>query len=185
MDIREIKSIVEGLLFIWGDPLSIDDLADILELDKDYVTSLMDEMISDFDYNRRGLRIIKANDTYQLSTRSEHFKWIKKLNHAKPNKSLSNAAMETLAIIAYRQPIIKSEIDNIRGVKSDRSIQTLIEKNLVIELGRLERIGRPIIYGTSDEFLRVFSLETIENLPELEEMVEKIDEEFEEVEDEE
>lgn len=178
MDIREIKSIIEGLLFVWGDPLTVEDIGKILELDKTQVFKLMDEMLDDFDFNRRGIRIIKANDTYQLSTRAEHFEWIKKLNHTKPNKSLSNAAMETLAIIAYRQPIIKSEIDNIRGVKSDRSIETLKEKNLVKELGRLERIGRPIIYGTSDEFLRLFSLESLDALPDLEEMVERIDEEF-------
>ena len=178
MDIREIKSIIEGLLFVWGDPLTVEDIGKILELDKTQVSELMNEMLDDYDFNRRGIRIIKANDTYQLSTRPEHYQWIKKLNHTKPNKSLSNAAMETLSIIAYRQPIIKSEIDNIRGVKSDRSIETLMEKNLVIELGRLERIGRPIIYGTSDEFLRLFSLESLDDLPDLEEMVERIDEEF-------
>lgn len=178
MDIREIKSIIEGLLFVWGDPLTVEDIANILEFDKNEISRLMDEMLDDFDFNRRGIRIIKANDTYQLSTRPEHFQWIKKLNHTKPNKSLSNAAMETLSIIAYRQPIIKSEIDNIRGVKSDRSIETLMDKNLVKELGRLERIGRPIIYGTSDEFLRLFSLESLDDLPDLEEMVGRIDEEF-------
>ncbi|NLY44525.1 MAG: SMC-Scp complex subunit ScpB [Tissierella sp.] len=178
MDIREIKSIIESLLFVWGDPLTVEDIANILELNEDEVTQLMEEIIDDFDFNRRGLRIIKANSTYQLSTRPEHFQWIRKLNHTKPNKSLSNAAMETLSIIAYRQPIIKSEIDNIRGVKSDRSIETLMEKNLVMELGRLERIGRPIIYGTTNDFLRLFSLESLEDLPDLEEMVERIDEEF-------
>ena len=179
MDIREIKSIIESLLFVWGDPLTVDDISNILELNKEEVTRLMDEIIDDFDFNRRGLRIIKANSTYQLSTRPEHLQWVKKLNHTKPNKSLSNAAMETLSIIAYRQPIIKSEIDNIRGVKSDRSIETLTEKNLVQELGRLDRIGRPIIYGTTNEFLRLFSLESLDDLPDLEEMVERIDEEFE------
>ncbi|MDR7869988.1 MAG: SMC-Scp complex subunit ScpB [Tissierellaceae bacterium] len=183
MDIREIKSIIEGLLFIWGDALSVEDLASILELNKDEVSYLMDEMISEFDFNRRGIKIVKVNNTYQLSTRAEHYQWIKKLNHSKPNKSLSNAAMETLAIIAYRQPVIKSEIDNLRGVKSDRVIETLVEKNLVKELGRLERIGRPIIYGTTDEFLRIFSLETLDDLPDLEEMIKRIDEAFDEAEE--
>lgn len=178
MDIREIKSIIEGLLFVWGDSLTVEDISNILELNEDEVSKLMDELIDEFDFNRRGLRIVKANSTYQLSTRPEHFQWIKKLNHAKPNRSLSNAAMETLSIIAYRQPIIKSEIDNIRGVKSDRSIETLIEKDLVKELGRLERIGRPIIYGTTNEFLRLFSLESLNDLPDLDEMVERIDEEL-------
>ena len=175
MDLREIKSIIESLLFIWGDPLSDEDFASILELKKDEISGIMDEMISEYDYNRRGIRIIKANNTYQLSTRAEHFQWISKLKHAKPNKSLSNAAMEVLAIIAYRQPVIKSEIDDIRGVRSDRSIQTLMEKNLIKEVGRLERIGRPIISGTTDEFLRMFSLETLDEMPDFDDMVERID----------
>ncbi|MFY9214248.1 MAG: SMC-Scp complex subunit ScpB [Tissierellaceae bacterium] len=183
MDIREIKSIIEGLLFIWGDPLTAEDISTILEMDKEEVTSLLEEMMDDFDYNRRGVRIVKANDTYQLSTRPEHYQWIKKLNHTKPNRSLSNAAMETLAIIAYRQPIIKSEIDNIRGVKSDRSLETLMEKKLVQELGRLDKIGRPIVYGTTDEFLRLFSLESLDDLPDFQEMVVRIDEEFNEYEE--
>jgi segregation and condensation protein B len=183
MDIREIKSIIEGLLFIWGDPLTAEDISTILEMDKEEVTSLLEEMMDDFDYNRRGVRIVKANDTYQLSTRPEHYQWIKKLNHTKPNRSLSNAAMETLAIIAYRQPIIKSEIDNIRGVKSDRSLETLMEKKLVQELGRLNKIGRPIVYGTTDEFLRLFSLESLDDLPDFQEMVVRIDEEFNEYEE--
>ena len=180
MDIREIKSIIEGLLFIWGDPLSLDDISEILEIDKEEINNLMDDMIDDFDFNRRGIRILKVNDTYQLATRPEHFDWIKKLNHTKPNKSLSTAAMETLSIIAYKQPVIKSEIDNIRGVKSDRSIETLIEKNLVTELGRLERIGRPIIYGTTNEFLRLFSIESLEDLPAMEEIIDKFDDVVEE-----
>ena len=183
MDIREIKSIIEGLLFIWGDPLTAEDISTILEMDKEEVTSLLEEMMDDFDYNRRGVRIVKAIDTYQLSTRPEHYQWIKKLNHTKPNRSLSNAAMETLAIIAYRQPIIKSEIDNIRGVKSDRSLETLMEKKLVQELGRLDKIGRPIVYGTTDEFLRLFSLESLDDLPDFQEMVVRIDEEFNEYEE--
>lgn len=183
MDIREIKSIIEGLLFIWGDPLTAEDISTILEMDKEEVTSLLEEMMDDFDYNRRGVRIVKANDTYQLSTRPEHYQWIKKLNHTKPNRSLSNAAMETLAIIAYRQPIIKSEIDNIRGVKSDRSLETLMEKKLVQELGRLDKIGRPIVYGTTDEFLRLFSLESLDDLPDFQEMVVRINEEFNEYEE--
>lgn len=175
MDVREIKSIIEALLFIWGDPLTDEDFASILELDKGELSKILDEMISEFDYNRRGIRIVKANNTYQLSTRAEHFQWISKLNHTKPNKSLSNAAMEVLAIIAYKQPVVKSEIDNIRGVKSDRSIQSLMEKNMIKEVGRLERIGRPIIYGTTDEFLRAFSLETLDEMPDLDEMIERID----------
>ena len=160
MDIRELKSIIEALLFTWGDPLDIKDLSSILSIKENELSEIMDEIKDDFDYNRRGIRIIKVKDSYQLSTRSEHYEWIKKLSNPKLSRNLSNAALETLSIIAYRQPIIKSDIEAIRGVRCDRAIETLIEKGLIQELGRLERIGRPILYGTTEVFLRTFGLES-------------------------
>jgi segregation and condensation protein B len=168
MDNREIKSILEGLLFAWGDPLSIKDMSAILEIEERELTSIMKELIDDFDYNRRGLRIIKFNNYYQISTRPEHYEWIKKLNNMKNTKNLSNASLETLSIIAYKQPIIKSEIEAIRGVRSDKAIETLIERRLVKEVGRLERTGRPILYGTTEEFLKYFGLESLDDLPPIE-----------------
>ena len=172
MDKKEIKSIIEALLFTWGDPLENKDIASILELEVSEVDIILEEMIDEFDYDRRGLKIIKINKSYQLATRPNHFEWLKKLLTPKSTRSLSNAALETLSIIAYRQPVLKSDIEAIRGVKSDRSIQTLIEKGLVIEAGRLERIGRPIIYKTTDDFLINFGLETINDLPPLENFIE-------------
>lgn len=167
MEIKEIKSIIEALLFTWGDPLEIKDIASVLDKDESELKSILQEMIDEFDYNMRGTRIIRINDSYQLGTRPDHFQWIQKLSNSKMERNLSNAALETLSIIAYRQPIIKSEIEAIRGVKSDRSIQTLISRGLVQELGRMDRIGRPIIYGTTDGFLRSFGLENIAELPPL------------------
>lgn len=169
MDIREIKSIIEALLFTWGDPLSIEDLSDVLEMDKRALREIINEMIDDFNFNRRGIQIIQVNDKYQLSTRPDHFEWIKKLCAPRVNKTLSNAALETLSIIAYKQPITKAEVELIRGVKCDKSISTLIEKNLVREIGRLDRTGKPIIYGTTDDFLKCFGLSTLEALPTLDE----------------
>ena len=119
-------------------------------------------------------------DSYQIGTRPEHYDWIKKLYHQKPPKNLSNAALETLSIIAYKQPVIKSEIEYIRGVKCDKAIETLIERNLVQELGRLDRTGRPIIYGTTKEFLKLFSLESLDDLPDLKEIEEKLNNDTEE-----
>lgn len=168
MDKREVKAIIEALLFTWGDPLGLKDISEIINIGVGELDSIMDELIDDFDFNRRGLRIIKVNDAYQIGTRPDFYEWIKKLHHQKPPKNLSNAALETLSIIAYKQPVIKSEIEYIRGVKCDRAIETLIERNLVQEMGRLDKTGRPIIYGTTAEFLRLFSLETIEDLPDLE-----------------
>lgn len=165
MDNKELKSIIEALLFTWGDPLSITDIANILEKDKRELSIIMQEMIDDFDYNMRGVRIIKINNSYQLGTRSEHYDWVKKLANQKPEKALSNAALETLSIIAYRQPVIKSDIEAIRGVRCDKVIETLLEKLLIEEVGRMDRVGRPILYGTTELFLKAFGLECLKDLP--------------------
>lgn len=169
MDIREIKSIIEALLFTWGDPLSLEDISDVMALDIDTINTIISEMINDFNFNRRGVQIIQVNDKYQLSTRPEHYDWIKKLCAPRVNRTLSSASLETLSIIAYKQPITKAEIEIIRGVKCDKALNTLIEKSLVKEIGRLERTGKPIIYGTTDDFLRCFGLSTLEALPALDE----------------
>lgn len=167
MEEREIQSIIEALLFIWGDPLSIRDISKILELEENKTREILDKMIDEFDFNRRGLKIIRIKDNYQLCTRPEHYQWIRKLSQEKISKSLSTAALETLSIIAYRQPITKNEIEGIRGVRCDKSIETLLNRNLIEEKGRLERTGRPIIYGTTMEFLRYFGLESLDKLPSL------------------
>lgn len=167
MDIKEKKSIIEGLLFTWGDPLSIRDISRILELNKKETEEIIEGMIDEFNYERRGLQILRVKDTYQLGTRPEHFKWIKELSVPKESRSLSNAALETLSIIAYKQPIIKSEIEAIRGVKCDRAISTLMDKNLVVEAGRLERTGRPLLYKTTNDFLKAFGLDSLKQLPEI------------------
>lgn len=165
MDTKELKSIIEALLFTWGDPLDVSDLSSILERDKKELHSILQEMMDDFDYNMRGVRIIKINNSYQMGTRSEHYDWVKKLANQKPEKALSNAALETLSIIAYRQPVIKSDIEAIRGVRCDKVIETLIEKDLIEEVGRMDRVGRPILYGTTELFLKAFGLECLKDLP--------------------
>ena len=173
MDKREKKSIIESLLFAWGDPLSVKDISQVMDLGKKEVIELLEDLKEEFDYLRRGVQIVNIKDTYQLTTRSEHFEWVKKLAMPKDNKSLSNAALETLSIIAYRQPVIKSEIELIRGVKCDKAISTLMEKGLIEEAGRLEKTGRPRLYKTTDEFLRCFSLHSLSELPKLEELREE------------
>lgn len=169
MDKREIKSIIEGLLFAWGDPLEIKDISQVLNIKVEELEPIMKELMDDLDYNRRGLRIIRFNNSFQIGTRPEHFNYISKLNHNKNKRNLSNAALETLSIIAYKQPIIKSDIENIRGVRCDRALLTLVERNLVKEVGRLDRPGRPILYGTTEEFLKYFGLESLDDLPALQE----------------
>lgn len=175
MDIREIKSIIESLLFTWGDPLNIKDISKILSISERELTFIIKDMIDEFNYNRRGIEIIKIKNSYQLSTRPEHYGWIKKLNPINDKKNLSTAALETLSIIAYKQPVIKSDIEYIRGVKSDRVIETLIQRNLIKEIGRLEKTGRPILYGTTGEFLRAFGLQNLKELPHIKELEEIIE----------
>lgn len=171
MDKREIKAIIESLLYIWGEPLSIKDLSEVLELEKSEVKELIDNMISDFNYNRRGLQIVKINDSYQLTTRQEHYDMISKLCTPKSDGTLSNAALETLSIIAYKQPITRMEVEAIRGVKCNKSIGSLVIRELVKEVGRLDKTGKPIIYGTTEVFLQHFGLTSLDQLPQLEELI--------------
>jgi len=174
VDKREIKSIIESLLFVWGDPLSLKDIANVLNIEEKELKTIINEMIDEFDYERRGVKISKIDNGYQLGTRNEHFKWIKKLCVPKENKSLSNAAIETLSIIAYSQPITKTEIESIRGVRCDKAVETLVNKKLIEERGRLDRTGRPIIYGTTSRFLQYFGLKDLKELPPLNNIEEDI-----------
>jgi segregation and condensation protein B len=175
MDLRELKSIIESLLFTWGDPLDISDISSILDIKEKELEPIIQEMIDDFDYSMRGIRIIRINNSFQLGTRPEHFDWIKKLSNPKTTKNLSNAALETLSIIAYRQPVIKSDIEAIRGVRCDKAIETLMDRELIVEMGRMERAGRPILYGTTEVFLKAFGLENLTELPSLKDNISDIE----------
>ncbi len=170
MDERNLKSIIEGLLFAFGDPLEDKEISKVVNISVKDVNKYLQEMKVEFEEQNRGIRIIKINNSYQLSTRPEHYDFIKAVVISRNQRNLSNASLETLSIIAYKQPITKMEIDEIRGVKSDKSIETLMQRKLIREIGRLDRPGKPILYGTSDEFLKFFGIECIEDLPNIEEL---------------
>lgn len=176
MDKRELKAIIEGLLFTFGDPIEAKELAKVLDISNKETEELLKEIKDEFDFNRRGIRIIKFNNSYQLGTRPEHHEYIKSIVQTRNTKNLSSAALETLSIIAYKQPVIKADIDQIRGVKSDRSIETLINRKLVKEVGRLDKPGKPIQYGTTDDFLKYFGLESIDQLPPVDTYMEVVEE---------
>lgn len=165
---QEKKKIIEGLLFAWGEPLPIKDIGQILDITKAEVMELVGEMMEDFSKNR-GLKIIKIGNTYQMTSKEEHYPWLTKLSLQNEKTRLSNAAIESLSIIAYKQPITRSEIEAIRGVKSDKVLESLLSRRLIDEVGRLDQAGKPIIYGTTDEFLKFFSIENLRELPPLEE----------------
>lgn len=168
-------SIIESLLFVSGEPLGVKQIASILECSVGFTKDLLDEMIKLYNTKNRGIKIINVNDSYTFVTKPENSDYIEKLLGNNSRQSLSQAALETLAIVSYKQPITRIDIDEIRGVKSDRAISNLVEKGLIKECGRLEVPGRPILYGTTDEFLKYFGLENIEQMPALDEIVGRIE----------
>ncbi|WP_274364460.1 SMC-Scp complex subunit ScpB [Paenibacillus thermotolerans] len=172
----EWKSVIEGLLFAAGDEgLDVREIADVLELDWRVVEEAIEEMREQFVREKRGFRIAKIAGSYQLTTNPEHAPYFAKLAQAPSRGTLSQAALETLAIVAYRQPITRIEIDEIRGVKSDRAIHTLVAKDLIQEAGRAEAVGRPILYETTKQFLQYFGLAHIQDLPDAEQMTGELD----------
>ncbi|MDZ5252748.1 SMC-Scp complex subunit ScpB [Clostridium sp. LIBA-8841] len=165
----ELMSIIESLLFVSGEPLALKDICRIVEEDFKYVEDLMRELMNIYNGDgARGIKLISLNGTYQLVTKTKNSEHVQKLLKKNVRQSLSQASLESLAIICYKQPITRVEIDEIRGVKSESAIQRLVEKNLVEETGRLEVPGRPILYGTTDEFLRHFALNDLGDLPSIE-----------------
>ncbi len=167
MEIEKIKSIMEAMLFACGRPVEIKEFMTNLELSAEDVENILQSMKMDFENQNRGIEIIKVDNAYQLCTKKEYYEYIYPLidNRAKP--SLSNAAMETLSIIAYNPKITRAEIENIRGVNSDGTIYKLLEYNLIEEAGKLDLPGRPTTYRTTQEFLKMFGLTSLEELPDL------------------
>lgn len=180
LEIQEIStkniyfSIIESLLFVSGEPLDIKQIASIIECSISFTEELLKEMAKLYDIESRGIKIINNNGSYSLATKSDNSSYIEKLLGINSRQGLSQAALETLAIVAYKQPITRVDIDEIRGVKSDRAIYTLIEKGLIKENGRLDVIGRPILYGTTQEFLKYFDLENIDQMPSIDSFIGQI-----------
>lgn len=164
---NELKSAIEALLFASGEPLSLQDLINHLEEKSKIIEIIIQEMMEEYQAKNRGIKIICIKGSYQLVTKAENSDYIQKLLKKNKRQSLSQASIESLAIVAYKQPITRIDIDEIRGVKSDSAIQRLVEKDLIKEVGRLDVPGRPILYGTTDEFLRQFELKDLKELPSL------------------
>lgn len=172
MEDREAKSIIESILFIAGEPLTIDALKDIVELDRPEIERLTNELISEYSLKNSGLFIVEIAGGVQMVTNPASAPWIKKLLATAVPTRLSQQSLETLAIIAYKQPIIKAEIEAIRGVNSDGVVKTLLERRLIKILGRKEVPGRPLMYCTTKEFLQSFGLKDLSELPTLKEFQE-------------
>lgn len=162
------QSIIESLLFAWAEPLSVYKIAKIIDLKPQAVEKIVSEMIALYKEEHRGIQIIETNKHYQYCTLKENYAYVEQLCTTSKSKGLSNSALEVLAIVAYKQPITKLDIEQIRGVNSEGALHSLIERELVEVKGKLEKIGRPQIYGTTDVFLKSFGFKTIADLPEIE-----------------
>ncbi|MFD1608549.1 SMC-Scp complex subunit ScpB [Oceanobacillus luteolus] len=168
MEIGHYKAVIEGLLFASGDEgITIKQLCKVLDISEATATHIIEELKYDYENTNRGLLIMEANDALHLTTKPEHSEYFKKLLETPQTNKMSQAALETLAIIAYRQPITRAEIEEIRGVKSDGPVQTLINRSLIEEMGRKETVGRPILFRTTKDFLTYFGLTSLEELPPL------------------
>lgn len=163
-----MKSAIEALLFASGEPLGLSDFAHHLEERSKTVEAIIQEMVDEYNNSAsRGIKLIRIKGKYQLVTKGENADYLQKLLKKNKRQSLSQASIESLAIIAYKQPITRVDIDEIRGVKSESAVNRLIERDLIKEVGRLEVPGRPILYGTTEEFLRQFELKDLKDLPSL------------------
>ncbi|MFW5891682.1 MAG: SMC-Scp complex subunit ScpB, partial [bacterium] len=167
MSKERIKSIIESMLFVWGDPLNIEDIKKIIKEDKSKIEEAISSLISDYDKEDRGIILKKFGDNYQLKTKEDNYEYISLLYKPNTHRGLSDAAMETLSIVAYKQPITKIEVEQIRGIKSNYIINALKDKGLIEEVDRLDKPGNPILYGTTKDFLSYFGLRSIEELPKL------------------
>ncbi len=167
MDYDKLKSVIEGLLFISGDEgIDAKEISEITEVSEEEVIDLIEDMKADFRRAGRGIQIVEVARAYQLTTLPEHVPYFERLASSPSQSTLSQAALETLAIIAYKQPLTRSEIEEIRGVKCEKALNTLLTKQLIREAGRAEGIGRPILYATTKDFLEHFGLRELADLPE-------------------
>jgi segregation and condensation protein B len=169
MENEALKSLVESLLFVAEAPLSLQRLAEVIDGDKKRIAAAVDELRNDLETQRRGVRVIEVAGGFQLRTPKENADWVKKYLGGKPAR-MGRATLETLAIIAYRQPVTKAEVEAIRGVDVDGVVNTLVERSLIRAVGRKDVPGRPFLFGTTPEFLQLFNLKDLGELPALKEM---------------
>ena len=164
---KEIPQIIEAILFVAGEPVAISELSAALEVSELETIRAVEELERALDEHKRGITVKRYGDHLRLETRAEYAPYVEKMLQPVQRQSLSQTAMETRAVIAYRQPTTKGEVEQVRGVKCDYSVQSLLQKGLIKEVGRKEALGRPILYGTTDAFLRHFCISSVAELPEI------------------
>ncbi len=171
LEIQKIEAIVEAMLFASGDPVTLETLSEVTEVDRKTLSLLISRMMDRYMEENRGIQIREIDGSYQLCSKPDYFDYVKRLFEPRQKQGLSQAALEVLAIAAYNQPVTRAEIEKIRGVSSDSAINSLVERNLLVEAGRMDAPGRPILYETSQEFLRAFGYKSLVDLPQSEDFL--------------
>lgn len=171
MEKEKQKAVLEALLFAYSEPISAPELSKATGFSLKETRQLLSELQAEYAFYHRGMILLQMEDDYQLATNPAYVNYLEKLITPRSYKTLSQASLEALAIIAYKQPITKAEIEDIRGVKSDQALRTLLDKQLIEEKGRLDKIGRPIIFGTTSHFLKTFGFTSLTDLPDADEFL--------------
>lgn len=165
MEIKKLEAAIEAVLFTMGESVELTQIASAIQQDKETTRKLLNNMMDRYQEEDRGIQIIELEQSYQMCTKKEYYECLIRLALHPKKPALTDVMLETLSIIAYKQPVTKAEIEKIRGVKCDHAINKLVEYSLVRELGRLDAPGRPILFGTTEEFLRCFGVQDLESLP--------------------
>ena len=160
-----LEGAIEAILFSMGEAIPLKELSKALEVDEPTLEKIINNLIDKYDAEDRGIKLVKLEDSYQLCTKNEYYDVLSKLVNMPKKHVLTDILMETLSIVAYKQPITRQEIEAIRGVSCVHAINKLVEYNLIAEVGRLDAIGRPILFGTTEDFLRSFGVQSMDELP--------------------
>lgn len=171
---KTMKSAFESMMFVWGDPIDAKIAGDVFNISTKEAKEIFCELQKEYEEQDRGIRIREIDGSFQFISNDDNYDYIRTICTPVKTKRLSQAALEVLAIVSYKQPVTKSEIDSIRGIKSDRVLEGLSNKDLVEEVGRADSIGRPMLYGTTKTFLRYFDLSNIKELPEIDDIEDDI-----------
>ena len=165
VEINKLESAIEAILFTMGDSVELGKIASAIEHDEETTRKIVHQMMDKYQAEDRGIQIVELEDSFQLCTKKQNYDYLIRIAKQPRRYVLTDVLLETLSIIAYKQPVTKLEVEKIRGVKSDHAVNKLVEYNLIQELGRLDAPGKPILFGTTEEFLRRFSIQSVDDLP--------------------
>lgn len=170
MKLTDIEAAIESILFMSGESISVSKISYAIEQDLKTTKSIIHNLMFKYEQENRGFQIIEIGNSYQMCTNSKYFEFVKRIYGISQKQTLSQALLETLAIIAYRQPITKIQIEDIRGVNADHAVNKLLERKLIKEVGRMDAPGKPILFGTTDEFLKYFGFNSLDKLPKIDDL---------------